>query len=318
MLFVIWLAVVGSMLWLHRRSALWWWSMGARSVPAAIVLGAQLFLVFTVRPAANLGAIPFAGDFAHLDGGAGWSLAHLFQHRFSNEDGVQAYPSPNALYYAGGAFLPQYFTALLVPVFIAGVITAATAYRRLLLLLVWPVLLLFFEAALDQQNPRYILAALPPIAIFIGLGAAIVWERLALLWHPLGLVLVGAGLVSVAAVGMGGIRTLSRERAADSQVASWTRASEPAGATTLSFGITLTLQHDTGLSVLDLSVLTRTFLQRLVAHRRPVYLLVRVRSMNHQFAARAPGINYRFLRDTSGLKRLGELHGYTLARVNSP
>jgi hypothetical protein len=318
LLFVVWLAVFAPTMWVRRRCAIWWRGVVWAIVPAAIVLGAQLYLVFTVRPVANLGPIPFEGDLAHLNGGAGWSLTHLFQHRFTNEDGVQTYFWPNALYYAAGAFLLQYFTPLFFPAFIAGVTIAATTYRRLLLLLVWPVLLLFFDAGLDQQNPRYILAALPPVAIFVGLGATVLWKTLAPHWQPVGLVLIRAGLVTVAAIGLRGIGTLNRERTSDSQVASWTAASEPAGATTLSFGIMFTLQHETDLHVLDLSVLTKPALKRLVVQRRPLYLLVRVGEMHRQFAARTPGINYRFLRDNPGLQRLGALHRYTLARVNAP
>jgi hypothetical protein len=58
-------------------------------------------------------------------------------------------------------------------------------------------------------------------------------------------------------------------------------------------------------------------LQRLAARHEPLYLLVQENAMNGQFAARPPGINYRQLKSAPGLIRLGELHGYTLARVNT-
>jgi hypothetical protein len=101
-------------------------------------------------------------------------------------------------------------------------------------------------------------------------------------------------------------------------VSAWAAARLPARATTLSFGLTLTLQHATTLHVLDLSVLSTRDLQRLIAHQQPLYLLVQVGVMNGQFAARPPGRNYRFLRGHPGLTSLGVLRGYTLARVGSP
>ena len=117
--------------------------------------------------------------------------------------------------------------------------------------------------------------------------------------------------------GLSGVGTLNRERNSDLQVAAWTAAREPAGASTLSFGITLTLQHATHLQVLDLSVLSEHDLRRVVAHRAPVYLLVQMGVMNGQVAAQSTGRNYRSLQANPGLIRLGELHGYTLMRVNA-
>ena len=232
--------------------------------------------------------------------------------------GCSSMPRQTRSYYAGGAFLPQYLTPLFAPAAVLGLIVAFIRYRRaLLLLLSWPVFLLSFDAGLALQNPRYILAALPPIALFAGLGLAVVWDHLPVRWRPLGAALLGAGLVAVATSGLSGVGTLNRERNSDLQVAAWTAAREPAGATTLSFGITLTLQHATHLQVLDLSVLSERDLRRLVARRGPVYLLVQTGVMNGQFAAQSTGSNYRSLQTNPGLIRLGALHGYTLMRVKA-
>lgn len=318
LLLCVWLTVALPMMVRQRRMA-WWRGLGWAILPAIAVLGAQLWLVSTVRPDPSVSALPFAGDLVHVNGaGIGWSLAHLFEHRFVNGDGVQQYPWPNGLYYAGGAFLPQYLTPIFLPVTVVGTIVAVLSYRRsLLLLLSWPVLLLSFDAGLAQQNPRYILAALPPVALLAGLGSAVVWDHLPAPWRPVGIVLMSTALVVVAAIGLRGVNTLTVERNSDLQVAAWTAAQEPVGATTLAFGLTLTLQHYTHLRVLDLSVLSERELQRLVARQGPLYVLVQERAMSGQFAAQPPGINYRRLKATPGLIHLGGLHGYTLARVNT-
>jgi 4-amino-4-deoxy-L-arabinose transferase-like glycosyltransferase len=288
-------------------------------IPAAAVLGAQFWLVFTVPPQADLGRYPFAGDLALVNGsGSGWSLVNLVQHSFVTPDGVLRYPWPNALFYGTGAFLPQYLTPLFFPAAALGLIVAAIAYRRaLLLLLSWPALLLLFDAGLAEQNPRFILAAMPPIAILVGLGLAEIWDRLRPRLRPVAGALLIAGLVVVARTGMRDLATLNNERNGDLQVAAWTAAHLPYRATTLSFGITLTLQHATRLHVLDLSVLTQADLRRLRALRHPLFLLVPVAAMSGQFAARPPGINYRSLRVHPGLIWLGTLHGYGLSRVRS-
>ncbi len=313
-----WLIAALPMVVRHGRRKVWWRGVGWAVVPAMVVLGTQLWLVYTVRPDPSVSVLPFAGDLVHVNGaGIGWSLTHLFQHRFVNGDGVQQYPWPNGWYYAGGAFLSQYLTPIFLPATVVGVIVAATSYpRSLLLLLSWPAFLLTFDAGLAQQNPRYILAALPPIALLAGLGSAVVWEHLPAPWRALGTVLMGAALVTVAAIGLRGVSTLNAERNSDLQVATWAAAREPVGATTLTFGLTLTLQHSTHLRVVDLSVLSQRALQRLVVRQGPLYLLVQERAMTGQFAAQPPGINYRRLKANPGLTLLGGLHGYTLARVN--
>jgi 4-amino-4-deoxy-L-arabinose transferase-like glycosyltransferase len=295
-----------------------WRALPWAMIPAAAVLGAQVWLILTVRPAADLGPLPFAGDLGLVHGdGSGWSLQHLFQNSFVNADGVQRYPWPNALFYATGPFQLQYLTPLFLPAALVGLATVAVRYRRaLLLLLSWPALLLL-DAGLDEQNPRFILAALPPIAILAGLGVAVIWDHLQPRWRPLAAATLASGLLVVALLGVRVLATLNAERNGDLQVSTWAAARLPARATTLSFGLTLTLQHVTKLQVLDLSVLSTADLQRLIAHQHPLYLLVQVGVMNGQFAARPPGRNYRFLRGNPGLTSLGELHGYSLSRVGA-
>ena len=302
-----------------RRSKLWRalpWAV----IPAAAVLIAQFWFAFTVRPEADLGSLPFVGDLTLVNGsGSGWSFFHLFQPSFVTADGVQRYSSPNAVYYATAAFLPQFLTWFFLPAFVVGLIGAARAYRRaLLLLLSWPLVLLLFDAGLAEQNPRFVLAALPPIAILAGLGVSILWQRLRPRWRPVVAVLMAAGIFLIASNAVRELAALNRERNSDLQVATWAAARVPNGATTLSFGITLTLEHATDLHPLDLSVLSERGLQRMLAHGRPLYVLVPVRALNGQFAARTPGINYRYLREKSNLVRVGDLHGYALSRVESP
>lgn len=295
----------------HLRRSLAW-----AVLPAAAVLGAQVWLMLTVRPDPTLSPVPFAGDLGLVNGGSGWSILHLFQHDFMTPDGVLRYPWPNALFYASGPFLPQYVTPLFLPLVVLGLAAAAAAYRRALLLLAtWPAFLLVFDAGLAEQNPRFILVALPPITILAGLGTAVLCERLLPRGRLVAGALLAAGLLLVATTGLNEVGALNRARNADLRVAGWTAARVPARAAVLSFGITLTLQHATALRVLDLSVLSKADLARLAATEHPLYLLVQEGAMNGQFAARPPGINYRSLRKTPGLIRLGTLHGYTLSRL---
>jgi hypothetical protein len=316
-LIVPWLVAIVPVL-RTRRAALWRalpWAI----VPAVAILGAQLWFVFTVRPEANLGNLPFAGDLGLVNGsGSSWSLLHFFQHSFVNADGVERYTLPNALFYATGPFLPQYLTLLFLPAVAVGLVGATSRYRRSLLLLVaWPAVLLLFDAGLAEQNPRFIQAALPPIAILAGLGLVVILERLKSRSQLVAGAVVAGCLLFVAATGLRELSDLNRARRADLQVAQWAAARIPPHGVAVSFGITLTLQHATTLHVVDLSVLTATDLRKLSTRRRPAFLLIQMGAVNGQFAGQAPGIDFRILRDHPGLGWLGALHGYTLFRVGS-
>jgi hypothetical protein len=297
--------------------------------------------------------VPFAGDLGLVNGG-GWSFAHLFQRSFQNADGALRYDLPNGLFYATAAFRSNYLTPLVAPFLVLGLVWAARFPRCLILLGGWPVALLLLDAGLAEQNPRFVLAALPPLAVFAGLGAAVLWTRTAVasqgssqggpeaqraprpvptepartgarrrswiqlerVWHPFLAVIYGACIISVAVSGLGDVAALNAARVGDREVAAWASARVPAHATTVAFGITLTLDHVTRLHPLDLSELTPAQLRSLSA-QSPTFLLVQVRAMTGQVAQRTPGLNYRFLRDRLGLIRLGALHGYTLFRVRA-
>jgi hypothetical protein len=67
----------------------------------------------------------------------------------------------------------------------------------------------------------------------------------------------------------------------------------------------------------DLSVLSKHDLRRLILKNKPMYVLAQVSVMTGQFAALPTGVNYRFLRTGPGLIPMGEFHGYTLAQVRT-
>jgi hypothetical protein len=277
--------------------------------------------MWTVAPHPSLSSLPFAGDLtlAHgTGGGGGLSLAHLVQRSFLTPDGSQRYALPNLLYYASAPFRSQDLTPLFAPAAILGAVLVVSRFRRALpLLVIWPVVLLLFDAGLAEQNLRFVLMALPPVAILAGLGLAASWDWLAPRRRPMLFVAVLAGMLIVAGLGAREVGRLVDSHNADVKVARWAAARIPSQATTLTFGITLTVQHETRMRPLDLYALSSHRLATMISERRPLYLLVQVSQMTGQWALRSPGANYRYLRDGPGLTRLGALNGYTLFRVRN-
>jgi hypothetical protein len=286
-------------------------------VAAGIVLGFQIWLMLTVDPGAAGGSRPFAGDFGYP--GSQWSWQHWFMREFHSPDGVQRYSLPNGLYYATAAFGWMYLTPLLAPAVTGGLVVVFRRFHRaILLLVVWPALLLLVDAGLPHQNPRYLVAVLPPVAILAGLGMAAAIKAFRVPEWPYGWAATAASLILVAAAGLHGVRWLVSQEQAAVEVAHWTAARVPPRATVLSFDITLTLDHATSLKPRDLDLVSRRALQGLLAEHRPVYVLVQVGQMQGQWAQRPPGENYRLLVARPGLEPIGRLHGYTLYRVRQP
>lgn len=283
---------------------------------AGMVLGAQIWLILTVAPDPRLGGLPFAGNFSLQPGQ--WSPLHLVQRRFLNSDGLQEYSLPNILYYASLPFRLRYLSPLLAPSVLAGLVLVLRRYRNAVpALVLWPAVVLLFDAGLTWQNPRFALPALPPLALLAGLACAWTWEvvssrrRFALSCFM---------LIAVLAVAAGGLKDTGRlvaARQANLDVARWAAASIPAGALILSFDITETLSYETRLRPRDLYLLSRAQLARLVS-TQPTYLLVQVEEMGGQWRFGNPGADFRFLRHGPGLVREGDRGSYTLFRVRRP
>jgi hypothetical protein len=286
-------------------------------IPAALIVGVQLLLTFTVPAAPHLGVRPFAGNFGLL-GGGGWSPIHLAQSSFLNADGSQHYSLPNALFYASAAFRPIYLTPLFALPALAGAWLVAAKYRRAApWLLGWPFVVLLLDAGLAEQNIRFVLAALPPIAVLAALGVAAAWDRIPRNWIPTAAVTLAASLVVVATAGLRDVHGLVVASRGDLAVASWAASQVPPRTTLVSFEITQTLAHSTRLRPLDLFYLSIGDLRRVV-RERPTYLLVRVASMTGQWYRKTPGIDFRYLQHALGMSRLGERGGYSLFKLARP
>jgi hypothetical protein len=289
------------------------------AVPAALIVGAQVWLALSVKPEPGLGRWPFFGDLSLVDGsGSGWSVAHLLARSFVNADGAQHYRLPNAVYYATAAFEPKNFTPLALPAVAAGALVAATRLRRAaVLLLGWPAVLLLLDAGLAEQNIRFVLPALPPLALLAGIGALAIGDLLGRTLQRLWPAALAAGLLLIAAAGMYDVHKLVQAAATDRQTARWAAKHVSPGSAVAAFEITATLNHGTTLHARDLSEVTAGAL-RALSRAAPVFLIVRVPDLYGEWYARAPGETYRALVTRPGLLPIGVKNGYTLYRMASP
>ena len=303
------------------------WLLAA--IPTSREVGQRIRLVTTLLLACALAVVPqlalaalvprgsvrphaFMGDFGGA--GAAWQPVHLLQRAFVNTDGSFHYALPNLVYYLTGPFRTMYLTPLLAPPIIFALMQMGRRRQwALTFLLVWPALLLVADAGLPWQDPRFILMAIPPLAILAGLGMAEAWEQWPA-WHT---VLGGVAILSLLAVLAGGVRgadTMIAAHASDERAAAWAAAELPPHAHLLSFGLTATLIHS-GIPAEELADLGPARLHALETAYPRLYLLVSVPVIQGQAARLPAGEDFAALSHAPGLSRIGARDGYTLFRV---
>ena len=243
-----------------------------------------------------------------------WHPLYPFRRDFSTADGRLTYDLPNGVYYATLFARPFYFAPLLAPLALLGLWRALRGPTAPLLLLVgWLAAVLGFHAGAPWQNVRFALACAPPFAILLALGLVTLWD------HAHQRIAIAAGAILVAGLAWmlsGGVQLLDNfidRKEADLAVAR--AVALPPDARLLTFGLTLTLQHYTPYDTRDLSALDPSGLAALLADGHPTYLLLDTANIEHQWPDRAPGINYRWLRDNPGLTPLAHHNPYTLYKI---
>ncbi|MCC7361383.1 MAG: hypothetical protein IT317_17990 [Anaerolineales bacterium] len=295
----------------RRRAAL------AHALGAALVAGvllAPLAAPLLTPPAAGQ-ARAFAGDLEVYT----WNPANVLRRSFVTADGAQTYRLPNGLYYGLLPLHPYYFTPLLAVFLLPALARLWRAPRSALalgLLGGWPLVILGFHAGAPWQNFRFGLAALPPLAVLVALGAAVAWRwRPGRGWRALVAALILGGLAWQAWGGWALTRWFAERKAGDLALVAAVEAHTPPGARLLTFQVTPTFAHYSRLETHELWALTTADLAALLAGPPPAYLLLDVANAQSQWAGRAPAVNYAYLRDGPGLDRLATYGSYQLFAV---
>ena len=278
---------------------------------ACAILGPTLYAALSAMRSTAAPYAAFAVDLQVYR----WHPLFPFRSDFSTPDGRLTYTLPNGVYYATLFARPFYFTPLLAPLALLGLWRALRRPTAPLLLLVgWLGSILGFHAGAPWQNVRFVLACAPPFAILLALGLATLWghanQRLTIVARAL----LVAGLAWMLVGGAQLLDNFIDRKEADLAVVR--AVALPPEARLLTFGLTLTFQHYTPYDTRDLSTFDPTTLAALLADDHPTYLLLDTANIEHQWPDRAPGINYRWLRDNPGLVPLAHYTSYTLYAIH--
>jgi len=246
-----------------------------------------------------------------------WNIANVWQRDFTTVDGTQHYALPVGAFYLAQLAWPSFLFPLLALACPLGVLWVVRRRRWLALVLLagWPLLIWLFVSGIPYQNARFILPALPALAVLAGQGFAWLyasarhWLRVALV---VGLVVA---LLGALAWGVRDYRKLVAYENDQLALVDWVRARLPATSTLITFGATLTLQHYTTYDVRELFELAPPDLDALAQQQRPVYLLLDVGSTERQWAGLRPQQDYHYLQQHPGLEVVDQRLPYILFRL---
>ena len=269
----------------------------------------------------------FVGDLGHIGTAhtgdlqvVGWDPANAVRSTIANSDGVFYYERPIGLYYA----LPVAHPAFVFPLFTPLLVLGLWRLRRssgppLVLLAGWPLAVYVFLAGIAWQNPRFSLAFFPPLAALVGVGVGAAWQAARTVhWRR--------AIVAGCALGLAGslvwaardVRNFVARKDADLAAARWVEAQLPPGATVITFGLTDTLRHYTGLRVFELYNETPVTLHGLVCGGETVFVYVYAEAIEAQWIGLSPEINWRWLQANGNLEEMGRSDGYALFAAGGP
>jgi hypothetical protein len=241
-----------------------------------------------------------------------WNLLGAWRTSFDNPDGHFNYRVPPLIYYGAPLFHPLYVSPLLTGCALLG----AWRLRRSPALIVlggWIVTLYLYLVGIPYENGRFGLAFFSPVAVLAGAGLFQLAPARAGSW-PRWTLLTASLAISAAFT----YRSYSSFHSVTEQQFSaidYLRSRIPPDATVVTFGLSISLEHYTHFTVVDLSMHSPDSLRPIVCSASTAYLYIDRSNIESQWAGRAPEANYRWIRDSIGVRQLGSQGNWILYRV---
>jgi 4-amino-4-deoxy-L-arabinose transferase-like glycosyltransferase len=295
-------------LWCWRKN---WSAIGWRR--SAALIGVAALIGFAIVGGQFLSG-SHTGDLRVV----GWNPLNAVRREVHNTDGTFQYALPMAAFYAQPLLHPAYVFPLFLPLLLIGLWSLGkTKGATRAVLIGWPLMGYLFLAGIAWQNPRFALAYFPPLAVWVGLGFAMLWGRV----NRSGWRWALSAYVAIALIGtlLWSYRVTSdfitRIKDADLQRVAYVTAHVPREATVLSLGLTSTLSHYTDLDVRELYNENAASLTQLLNTHTPFYLMIDLAVIEQQWQGHSPHINLTWLLQWTALSPIGSAPPYTLFKV---
>ncbi len=309
--------------------------IGSAVLISSIIISSQFLLTL------GQGQSSFVGNLEVTS----WNPTNALKTTVTYGDGTFTYERPVGVFYAMPILHPAFIFPLLTPF----LLLALWSFRKrpshqIAVLLGWPLIFYLFLIG-TWENPRFSLAFFPPLTVLVGLGLHslskaqlrftnylstndsnhrskgpnqkrhsqfIIHYSKPLLILYLTLALLG----SLAWAGRD-LRNFTAINNTQITAAHWVESQVPPDATVITFGVTLTMQHRTELSVSEIYHLNPESLAQLVENQAPLYLFLDLDNINSQWQDLSPQQNYHWLEENGRLTEIAYHPPYTLFQVSA-
>ncbi len=253
-----------------------------------------------------------------------WDPANLLRTAIASRDGLGRFALPMGLFYLVEAGRSYHLGPAFAIAALLGIVRVLRrpALMPVAILVAWPAVVIAFLGGDVTQNTRYILAALPPIAILAAMGVAAIVDVIAgRIDGPAGrLALAGAGAIVVIAVTA---NLLAAWRLTDDFIARFQAdraaiaaldAQVPTDDRLIAFGATLALRF-AGRDALELHDLEPPDGLALAADARRTWLVIPTGALSGQWAATHVARTFEALRDGPGVRMVARAGAWELWSV---
>lgn len=248
-----------------------------------------------------------------------WDFVRAGMKAFVTADGMSSFAQINALFYAQPLYDPFWGHPLFSLLALIGVIDLIRkrSWTEVILIVGWFLLGYIFLCGIPQQNPRYSLLLLPPLAIGAGIGFAAVWESITLssirqatlrLALSVFMMIALAGMITSAWAGVGNFITRAE---ADKTVARTIAHRLPSDATLYTFELTLALRVYASFTVFELFYETPNSVEQLPPNTN-VFLLVDVQDIQTRWAGNPLETTFEALVASQAMQPIDHISKYTL------
>lgn len=245
----------------------------------------------------------------------GWNPSNALQREVVNTDGVFHYEWPMAMFYAQPVAHPAYVFPLLLPMLLIGLWSLRKVSPPASVLLIgWPLIAYVFLSGIAWQNPRFMVAYLPPLAVWVAIGVERIWPRTRR-WQWLVAIYLGVSVVGASLWGMRVVANFIDRKDADLEVVRQLDRLVPPDGTLIAFGLTATAQHYLDRTVIELFNLDDAALDR-STRGATTYLLIDTENVEAQWQNKAPALNYHWLQAQGRLEPIATLLNYQLFRLD--
>lgn len=249
---------------------------------------------------------------------ASWNPLNAFRTSFFTASGRQSHPLPNFLFYLAPVAHPAYLGPLTVPAVILGTFQLLKPETRRLAILLgsWVMIYYLVLLGIPYQNFRYTESFFPPLAILASVGFVsllrIMKVKLVVLIMWMGMTLASMGIF-----GYMHLHKFLERKWVELQVAQWVEREASSFTNVLSFAVTFSIRHYSGVEAHELYYQDTTSLKTLLGSGGTL-MVADFSNIETQWKNTRVFEMVKWIREHYVLEEVGNIHNYTAFWIKKP